>query len=73
MTRLTSRKWVRRLFHYRREFDIYAVVAAMIHPIIVLISWDELDLWRLFGLTAGSSMPHPSAGKTLRYCQSNPA
>jgi len=49
MTRLTSWKWVRRLLPYRREFGIYAVVAALIHTIIVLIGWVELDLWRLFG------------------------
>jgi methionine sulfoxide reductase heme-binding subunit len=49
MTRLTSWKWLRQLLPYRREFGIYAVVAALIHTIIVLIGWVELDLWRLFG------------------------
>ncbi len=34
---------------YRREFGIYAVVLALIHTIIILIGWVDLDLLRLFG------------------------
>ncbi len=49
LSRLTRWKWVRKLLPYRREFGIYAVVAALIHTIIILIGWVELDLWRLFG------------------------
>ena len=49
LMRVTSWRWVRTLLPYRREFGIYAVVAALIHMIIILVGWVELDLWRLFG------------------------
>jgi sulfoxide reductase heme-binding subunit YedZ len=49
LARLTNRKWVRALLPYRRELGIYAVVAALIHTVIILLGWVELDLWRLFG------------------------
>lgn len=34
---------------YRRELGIYAVLLALIHSIIILIGWVELDLMRLVG------------------------
>lgn len=49
LTRLTAWKWIRALLPFRRELGIYAVVAALIHTVIILIGWVELDLWRLFG------------------------
>ncbi len=48
-TRLSGWKWVRGVLPFRRELGIYAVVAAAIHTIIILVGWVELDLWRLFG------------------------
>lgn len=48
-----SRIWRARIFRqmlpYRRELGIYAVVAAVIHTIIILLGWVELDFARLFG------------------------
>ncbi|WP_242601348.1 ferric reductase-like transmembrane domain-containing protein [Pseudaestuariivita atlantica] len=49
LTRLTQWKPVRQALPYRREFGIYAVLVALIHAVIILIGWVELDLWRLFG------------------------
>ncbi|OUS06271.1 hypothetical protein A9Q96_09850 [Rhodobacterales bacterium 52_120_T64] len=49
LTRLIRKKWLRALLPYRRELGIWAVVAASIHLLIILIGWVELDLWRLFG------------------------
>jgi sulfoxide reductase heme-binding subunit YedZ len=34
---------------YRRELGIYAVIAAIIHTVIILIGWVQLDFARLFG------------------------
>ena len=49
VSRLANKKWLRSLLPYRRELGIWAVVAALIHTIIILFGWVELDLWRLFG------------------------
>lgn len=46
-----SRLWrgAVRVLPYRRELGIYAVVLALVHAVIILIGWVELDLMRLFG------------------------
>lgn len=49
LARLSERRWIRRLLVFRRELGIYAIIAALIHTVIVLIGWVELDLARLFG------------------------
>ncbi len=49
IARLTNWRWIRSLLVYRRELGIWAVVAALIHTVIILFGWVELDLWRLFG------------------------
>lgn len=48
-SRLSNWRWVNRLLPYRRELGIWAVAAALIHTIVILFGWVELDLWRLFG------------------------
>ncbi len=49
LARLSSARIFRKLLPYRRELGIYAVVAAIVHTVIILIGWVELDLARLFG------------------------
>lgn len=49
LARLTQWRWIRRSLPYRREFGIYAVTAATVHTVIILVGWVELDLIRLFG------------------------
>jgi len=49
LARLSSARFFRRLLPYRRELGIYAVLAAAVHTVIILIGWVELDLARLFG------------------------
>lgn len=48
-SRITNWRWVNRLLPYRRELGIWAVATALIHTIIILFGWVELDFWRLFG------------------------
>lgn len=47
--RLVKSRWARKLLLFRRELGIWAVFTALIHTIIILVGWVELDLWRLFG------------------------
>lgn len=49
LARLSSARIFRKLLPYRRELGIYAVIAAIIHTLIILIGWVELDFARLFG------------------------
>ena len=49
LARLSSAPFLRKLMPYRRELGIYAVLAATVHTIIILIGWVELDFARLFG------------------------
>lgn len=49
LTRLSERRLFRRLLVYRRELGIYAVIAATVHTLIILIGWVDLDLMRLLG------------------------
>lgn len=49
LSRLSRRPVFRRLLAYRRELGIYAVASAVIHTVIILLGWVELDLVRLFG------------------------
>ena len=49
LARLSSARIFRKLLPYRRELGIYAVVAAIVHTVIILIGWVELDFARLFG------------------------
>ena len=49
LARLFSARIFRKLLPYRRELGIYAVLAATIHTIIILLGWVELDFARLFG------------------------
>jgi len=49
LARLSSARIFRKLIPYRRELGIYAVVAAIIHTLIILIGWVNLDFARLFG------------------------
>lgn len=46
-----SRLWHKtvRYLPYRRELGIYAVLLALVHTIIILIGWVNLDLMRLIG------------------------
>lgn len=49
LTRLSSARVFRKMLPYRRELGIYAVIAAIIHTVIILIGWVQLDFARLFG------------------------
>ena len=49
LSRVSERRIFRRLLAYRREFGIYAICAAFVHTVIILVGWVELDLMRLFG------------------------
>jgi len=49
LSRLSSARIFRKILPYRRELGIYAVFAAIIHTIIILLGWVELDFARLFG------------------------
>ncbi len=46
-----SRLWRRftKILPYRRELGIYAVLLALVHSIIILIGWVDVDLMRLIG------------------------
>lgn len=47
-----SRLWrpATAMLAFRREFGIYAILLALIHTVVILVGWVELDLLRLFGL-----------------------
>ncbi len=47
--RLTSWRLIRYLLPHRRELGIYAVIAALVHTVIILVGWVDLDFARLFG------------------------
>ncbi len=47
--RLTSWRLIRYLLPHRRELGIYAVIAALVHTVIILFGWVDLDFARLFG------------------------
>lgn len=49
LARLSTARLIRKLLPYRRELGIYAVLAAIVHTIIILFGWVELDFARLFG------------------------
>lgn len=38
-----------RFLAYRREMGIYAFILALVHAVIILVGWVELDFMRLFG------------------------
>ncbi len=47
--RLTSWRLIRYLLPHRREVGIYAVIVGLVHTVIVLFGWVDLDFARLFG------------------------
>ncbi len=49
LSRLSTGRLFRKLLPYRRELGIYAIVAASVHTIIILLGWVQLDFMRLFG------------------------
>lgn len=51
-----------RLIPFRRELGIYACVLAIVHTVIILLGWVELDLMRLFGFEW-----HPQLGRYVMF------
>lgn len=61
-----SRLWrpTRRALPFRREFGIWATLAALVHTVIILAGWVEWELLRLFGYEF-----HPGLGRYVMLQQ----